>query len=88
MTKATLKRTTFNWSWLTGLEVQSIIINVGHGSIQAEGREELKVLHFDTKADRRKLASRHLGGRFLKAHSHSDTLPPTRPHLPQQGHTS
>jgi hypothetical protein len=29
MTKATLIRTTFNWGWLTGSEVQSIIINVG-----------------------------------------------------------
>jgi hypothetical protein len=29
MTKATLIRTTFNWGWLTGLEVQSIIIKVG-----------------------------------------------------------
>jgi hypothetical protein len=26
MTKATLIRTTFNWGWLTGSEVQSIII--------------------------------------------------------------
>ncbi|KRX29214.1 hypothetical protein T09_8822 [Trichinella sp. T9] len=24
----------------------------------------------------------------LKAHPYSDTLPPTRPHLLQQGHTS
>jgi hypothetical protein len=29
MTKATLIRTTFNWGWLTGSEVQSIIIKVG-----------------------------------------------------------
>jgi hypothetical protein len=28
MTKATLIRTTFNWAWLTGSEVQSIIIKV------------------------------------------------------------
>jgi hypothetical protein len=28
MTKAILIRTTFNWGWLTGLEVQSIIIKV------------------------------------------------------------
>jgi hypothetical protein len=26
MTKATLIRTTYNWGWLTGSEVQSIII--------------------------------------------------------------
>jgi hypothetical protein len=29
MTKATLIRTTFNWGWLTGLEVQSIITKAG-----------------------------------------------------------
>jgi hypothetical protein len=29
MTKTKLIRTTFNWGWLTGSEVQSIIIKVG-----------------------------------------------------------
>jgi hypothetical protein len=29
MTKATLIRTTFNWGWLTGSKVQSIIIKAG-----------------------------------------------------------
>jgi hypothetical protein len=29
MTKATLVWTTFNWGWLTGSEVQSIIIKTG-----------------------------------------------------------
>jgi hypothetical protein len=29
MTKATLIKTTFNWDWLTGSEVQFIIIKVG-----------------------------------------------------------
>jgi hypothetical protein len=29
MTKASLIRTTLNWGWLTGSEVQSIIIKVG-----------------------------------------------------------
>ena len=29
MTKATLIGTTFNWGWLTGSEIQSIIIKVG-----------------------------------------------------------
>jgi hypothetical protein len=29
MTEATLIRTTFNWGWLIGSEVQSIIIMVG-----------------------------------------------------------
>jgi len=29
MTKATLMKTTSNWGWLTGSEVQSIIIKAG-----------------------------------------------------------
>jgi hypothetical protein len=29
MTMATLIRTTFNWVWLTGSEVQSIVVKVG-----------------------------------------------------------
>jgi hypothetical protein len=29
MTKTTLIRTTFNWGWLTGSEVQSIVIKTG-----------------------------------------------------------
>jgi hypothetical protein len=43
MFKATLKRTTFHWGWLTGSEVQSIIIKAGawqppgrHGSGRTE----------------------------------------------------
>jgi hypothetical protein len=43
MTKAILIRTTFNWSWLTGSEVQSITIEAGtwlgsgrHGEGKAE----------------------------------------------------
>jgi hypothetical protein len=43
MTKASLIRTTFNWGWLTGSEVQSIIIKAGtwqhpgrHGAGEAE----------------------------------------------------
>ena len=43
MTKATLIRTTFNWGWLTGSEVQSIIIKAGtwqHLSRHDIGRAE------------------------------------------------
>jgi hypothetical protein len=43
MTKESLIKTTFNWSWLTGPEVLSIIIKVGewqypgkHGTGRAE----------------------------------------------------
>jgi hypothetical protein len=43
MTKATLLRTTFNWGWLTGPEVQSIIIKAGawqHSGRHGAGRTE------------------------------------------------
>jgi hypothetical protein len=43
MTKATLLRTTFNRGWLTGSEVQSIIIKAGawqHPGRHAAGRAE------------------------------------------------
>jgi hypothetical protein len=43
MTVATFKRTAFNWGWLTGSQVQSIIIKVGAwqhpGSHSAGGAE-------------------------------------------------
>jgi hypothetical protein len=47
MTKATLIRTTVNWPWLTGSEVQSIIIMAG--IVQ----EVLRVLYLYLKAARR-----------------------------------
>jgi hypothetical protein len=36
LTKASLTRTSFNWDWLTGSEVQSIIIKAGTCRIQAD----------------------------------------------------
>jgi hypothetical protein len=61
MTTATLMRTTFNWDWLTGSEVQFIIIKVGTGSIQAGMvQEELRVLHLHLTAASRILTSRQL----------------------------
>jgi hypothetical protein len=83
MTKTTLIRTTFNWGWLTGSEVHSIIIMAGNMVL-----EELRVLHLAPNANKRSLATRQLGGSPIKAQPHSDTLPPIRPHLLQQGHTS
>jgi hypothetical protein len=60
MTKASLIKTTFNWGWLTGSEVQFIIIR--HGSIQAGMvQEELRVLHLHPKAASGRLTSRQLG---------------------------
>ena len=61
MTKETLIRT-FNWGWLTGSEIQSIIIKAGtwqHPAGMVQG--ELKVLHLHLKAVSRVLASRQLG---------------------------
>jgi len=77
-----------------------------HGSVQAEADrvlEELRVLHLDPKAAAGNFLPQwaELNPRSLKAHLHSDLLPPTghtycnkatptatRPHLLQQGHTS
>jgi hypothetical protein len=39
VTKATLIRTTFNWGWLRGSEVQTIIIKAEHGRHGAGGAE-------------------------------------------------
>ena len=35
MIKTVLIKTTFNWYWLTGSEIQSIIIKAKNGSVQA-----------------------------------------------------
>jgi hypothetical protein len=67
MTKATLIRTTFNWGWLTGSEVQvqrfsPLSSRQDHGSIQAGMvQDKLRVLHLHLKAASRILASRQLG---------------------------
>jgi len=63
-----------------------------HGSVQADTvLEELRALHFDLQAARRRLEfftwqSLSIGD--LKARPHGDTLPPTKPHPLQEGHTS
>ena len=87
MTMTTLIKKTFNWGWHRVSKVQSIIIMVGYGSIQADMVIELKVLHLK---DKRKYTET-LGGILsignLKIHSNSDkssnkaTPPPIRPHL-------
>jgi hypothetical protein len=61
MTKATLIRATFKWGWLTGLEVQTIIIKVvawQHPDKQVH--EKLRDLHLYHQAARRILVSRQL----------------------------
>ena len=62
MTKATLIRTTFIWGWLTGSEVQSIVIKGGawqHPGRHDAGRAESSKLHL--KAASGRLISRQLG---------------------------
>jgi hypothetical protein len=75
MTKANLIKT-FNWGWLTGSEVSSLVSSRWeHGSIQAGMVQvELRVLHLHLKA-----AMRLDEG--LKAHVYSDIPISTRPHL-------
>jgi hypothetical protein len=61
-TKATLIRTTFIWGWLTGSEVQSIIIKAGawqHPGRHGSGVDDVPCLHL--KAASRIFASRQLG---------------------------
>jgi hypothetical protein len=61
MTKATLIRTTFNWGWLTGSEVQSIIIKAGAWQHLGRHGAELRVLHLHLKDACGRLESRKLG---------------------------
>jgi hypothetical protein len=61
-TKATLIRLIFNWGWLTGSEVQSIVIKVGawqHPGRHDTGGAESSNLHL--KAASRMLTSTQLG---------------------------
>jgi hypothetical protein len=65
-----------------------------HGSIQAEVvLEGPRVLHLDPKIIRKRLPlcrnqqeCLFCPGWSFKAHPHRDVLPPTRPHLLQQGY--
>jgi hypothetical protein len=62
MTKATLIRMIFNWGWLTGSEVQFIIIKAGawqHLDRHGVGGAGSSTSYL--KANRRKLVSRELG---------------------------
>jgi hypothetical protein len=60
MTKASLMRTVFNWGWLTGTEVQSIITKVG--ACQHPGRCGARRAESSISLSKgRPLASRQLG---------------------------
>ena len=98
MTKATLIKDTIQLGLDTGSEVQSIIIMVGSmASCKAATvlEKELRVLHLDLKAAKRRLSSvgsqketgfntrQSLSIGDLKVHQYSDTLPPASPHILQ-----
>jgi hypothetical protein len=64
MTKATLIWTTFTWGWLTGSEVQSIIIKAGtwkHPDRHGAGRVESISSCLHVKAASGRLTLRQLG---------------------------
>jgi len=57
VTSATLERTTFSCGWLTGSEVQSVVIKWTHGDMQAGMvQEELRVPLLVPKSNRKRLA--------------------------------
>jgi hypothetical protein len=83
-----LSRTTFNWVWLTGSEVQSIIIMVEKMAASRQvWLEELRVLYLVPKANWRRLPSRQVGGTSPSPppewhiSSNKATPTPTRSHL-------
>jgi hypothetical protein len=78
MTKLTLIRTAFIWSWLTGSEVQSIIIKVGTWEYGAGGAESFIS---SSEGFEEKTGFQGAGMRVLK-------LTTTMTHFHQQGHTS
>jgi hypothetical protein len=78
MTKATLIRTTFNWGWLTGLEVQSIIIKAGawqHPDRQGAGRAESSTSSSEGCCEETPFQA----ARMRVLYAHSGTPPPARP---------
>ena len=94
MAKTTLIRTTFNWGWLPGLEVQSIIIRAGtwqhrarHGAGGAESStssSEGCYEETDFQAARVRVLSSH---QQWHTYSNKATPTPTEPYLLHQGHT-
>jgi hypothetical protein len=82
MTKATLIRTAFNWGWLTGSEVQSIIIKVG--AWQCPGRHGIGGAESSTSCskDNQKTDFQAARKRVF------NPPPPTVTHFLHQGHTS
>jgi len=81
-TPATLVRTPFNWGWLTGSEVQSIIIKVGtwqHPGRHGAGGAESSASSSEGRQEKTGFQAARM--RVLKP-------VPTVTHFLQQGHTS
>ena len=84
MTKATLVRTTFNWGWLTGSEIQSITIRVGtqqHLGRHGAGVAESSTSSSEGSQEKRENAGFHAARMRVLKHT------PTVTHSLQQGHT-
>jgi len=82
MTKANLIKTTFNWGWLTGSEVQSIIIKVR--TWQHPGRHGTGEAESSTSSSE----GCYQNTDFQAARMREGLKPtPTMTHLLQQGHT-
>ncbi|EDL07166.1 mCG1028420, partial [Mus musculus] len=72
----------FNWGWLTGSEVQSIIIKVGawqHPGRHGAGRAESSTSSSEGCYQNTRFQAARM--RVLKPDTHSDTPTPTGPHL-------
>jgi hypothetical protein len=79
MVKTTLTKTPFNWGWLTGSEVQSIIIKAG--AWQHPGRHGAggaKSSTSSSKGKQEKTGFQTARTSVLTALTHSDTPTPTR----------
>jgi hypothetical protein len=82
MTKTTLIRATFNWSWLTGSEVQSLIIKAGtwqHPGRHGAGGAKSSTSSCEGKQEKTGFQAAKM--RVLKPTS-------TVTYILQQGHTS
>jgi hypothetical protein len=82
MTKATLIRTKFNWGWLTGSEIQSIIIMVGacqHPGRHGAGRAGSSTSSSEGSPEQ---AVSHMAGRRVSKPTYSVA------NILKQGHTS
>jgi hypothetical protein len=88
MTKASLVKTTFNWGWLTGSEVQSIIIKMG--TWQHTGRHGAETESSTSSSGVLLLTPRQLGWEYLSPsplwHTHSNKATPLNSATPWAAH--